>query len=115
LVPSLQCAAALLAGNTVVFKPSKFTPAVGQTLGELFDRCRLPRGAFNLVQGSGAQVGRRLAAHPGIDALLLCGSHKTATALRQATFDRPELPTLVQCGGKGAALVLDGCDLDRAV
>jgi len=115
LIPSVQCAAALLAGNTVVLKPSKFAPASGQAVGELFDRCRLPRGAFNLVQGSGSQIGRRLATHPRLDALLACGSHKTATALRQATFDRPELPMLLQCGGKGAALVLDGCDLDRAV
>lgn len=115
LVPAMQCAAALLAGNTVVLKPSKFAPATGQMLAEIFDRCRLPRGVFNLVQGSGSIIGRHLATHPGVDALLVSASYKTAGALRQATFDRPELPLLLQSGGKGAAIVLDDCDFDRAV
>ena len=115
LLPTLQVAAALLAGNTVVFKPSKFTPGVGQGVAELIDRCRLPRGAFNLVQGSGSAIGQRLATHPGIDALLFSGSFQTAMAIRRATSERPELPTLYQCGGKGAAIVLDDCDLDRTV
>ena len=115
LLPTLQTMAALLAGNTVVFKPSKFTPGVGQGIAELLDRCRLPRGTFNLVQGSGAGVGQRLASHAGLDALVFSGSFATATAIRRATLERPELPALYQCGGKGAALVLGGCDLDRAV
>ncbi len=115
LVPTLQLSAALLAGNTVVFKPSKFTPGVGQAVGEVFDRCRLPRGTFNLVQGSGAVIGEKLATHPGIDALMFSGSYATAAKLRRASVDRPELPSLLQCGGKGSAIVISGCDVDRAV
>lgn len=115
LVPTLQCAAALLAGNTVVFKPSKFTPGCGQFVAETFDRCKLPRGTFNMVQGSGSGVGQRLATHRGLDALLFNGSFSTAMTVRRATFERPELPTLYQCGGKGAAIVLDDCDMERAV
>lgn len=115
LIPTLHACAALLAGNTVVLKPSKFTPGVGQAVAELFDRCRLPRGTFNLVQGSGTGIGQKLATHPGIDALLFSGAFSTAVALRKATLERPELPTLLQCGGKGAAIVLGGCDLQRAV
>lgn len=114
LISTLHSLAALLAGNTVVFKPSKFAPGVGQAIAERIDRCRLPRGAFNLVQGSGAAVGHRIATHPGIDALLHAGSFATATAIRRATFERPELPTLYQCGGKGSAIVLEDADLDRA-
>ncbi len=113
LIPTLHVASSLLAGNTVVFKPSKFTPGVGQGVAELIDRCRIPRGAFNLVQGSGSGIGQRLATHPGIDALLFSGSFSTAMALRRATFERPELPTLLQCGGKGCAIVLDDADLER--
>jgi len=115
LIPTLHCCASLLAGNTVVLKPSKFTPGIGQGVAEVFDRCRLPRGVFNMIQGSGSSVGQKLATHPGIDALLFSGGFTSAMALRRATFERPELPTLYQCGGKGAALVLHRCDLDRAV
>lgn len=115
LIPTLATASALLAGNTVVFKPSKFTPGVGQGVAEVVDRCRLPRGAFNLVQGSGSGIGQRLATHPSVDALLFSGSFATAMAIRRATFERPELPTLYQCGGKGSAIVLEDCDLERTV
>lgn len=115
LIPTLQSASALLAGNTVVFKPSKFTPGSGQLVAEMWDRCRLPRGVFNLVQGSGSGIGQRLATHRGLDVLLFSGSFATAMAIRRATFERPELPTLYQCGGKGCAIVLDDCEVDRAV
>ncbi len=115
LIPTLKVCAALLSGNAVVLKPSKFTPGVGQAVAELFDRCRLPRGTFNLVQGSGTGIGQKLATHTGVDALLFSGSFQTAAALRKAMVDRPELPTFLQCGGKGAAIVLGGGDLQRAV
>lgn len=115
LIPTLHVMAALIAGNSVVFKPSKFTPAVGQAVAERVDRCKLPRGVFNMVQGSGAAVGQRIATHPGLDALLFAGSYETARQIRRATAERPELPALYQCGGKGAALVLDDADLERAV
>ncbi len=114
LVPTLHVLAALLAGNTVVFKPSKFAPGAGQALAERLDRCKLPRGVFNLVQGSGSVVGQRIVAHPGVDALLFAGSYATAKAVRAATVDRPELPLLYQCGGKSTAIVLADADLPRA-
>lgn len=114
-VPTLHVTAALVAGNTVVFKPSKFAPAVGQGVAELLDRCRLPRGVFNLVQGSGGTTGQRIATHPGLDALLFTGSFPTAMAIRRATFERPDLPALFQCGGKGCAIVTDSADLERSV
>jgi succinylglutamic semialdehyde dehydrogenase len=107
--------ATVLSGNTMVMKPSKFTPGVGQLIAELWDRAKLPRGVFNLVHGSGSVIGQRLVGHPGLDALLFAGSHESAREVRRATLDRPELPTLYQCGGKGIALVLDDADIDRAV
>jgi acyl-CoA reductase-like NAD-dependent aldehyde dehydrogenase len=115
LIAGTYSAAALLGGNTVVYKPSKFTPGVGQLIAELWDQCRLPRGVLNMVQGSGAGVGKRLATHADIDALIVTGGFSTAMEIRRAVFDRPDLPVIYESGGKGIALVLDGCDLDRAV
>lgn len=115
LLPATQTAAALLAGNTVVLKPSKYTPGVGQLLAEMWDQCKLPRGVFNLVQGPGAVVGQRLVAHTGVDAVVFSGSYSTAQAIRQATSHRPELALLLQCGGKAMALVLEDADLERTV
>ncbi|MBN1335526.1 MAG: aldehyde dehydrogenase family protein [Deltaproteobacteria bacterium] len=115
LVPITHSAMAVLAGNCVVLKPSKFTPATGQAVAELWDRCRLPRGVFNMVQGAGSVTGQRLVLHPGVDQILFTGSFETATTIRRALFDRPELPAIYQCGGKGLALVLEGADLNRTV
>lgn len=107
--------AAVLAGNAIVMKPSKFTPGVGQLLADLWDRSKLPRGVFNMVHGSGSVIGHRLVAHPGLDALLFTGSYESAREVRRATVDRPELATLFQCGGKGIAIVLDDAELERSV
>ena len=115
LVPVTHVGASILAGNAVVLKPSKFTPGVGQSIAELWDRCRLPRGVFNMVQGPGSVIGQRLAANAGIDALLFTGSYATAATIRQQIVDRPELPMLMQSGGTGTAIVLDDAELDRAV
>jgi succinylglutamic semialdehyde dehydrogenase len=115
LIPASQSAIALLAGNSTVFKPSKFTPGVGQAVADLWDRCRLPRGVFNMVQGSGTAIGAALAGHAGIDQLLFTGSYETAMNLRRQLFDRPELPAIYQCGGKALALVLDDAEIDRTI
>ena len=115
LTLTVQSAAALLAGNTVVVKPSKFAPGVGQNVAEIWDRVKLPRGVFNLIQGSGTGIGQRLATHPGVDALLVSGTYQTISAVRRATVVRPELPVLFESGGKGSAIVVDGCEMDRAV
>lgn len=110
-----MAAAAILGGNAVVMKPSKFTPGCGQALAELWDKCKLPRGVYNMLQGSGGVIGQRLVAHPALDALLFAGSYESAKEIRATTVERPELPTLLQCGGKGTAIVLDDAELDRAV
>ena len=115
LIGATMSAAAVLGGNAVVMKPSKFTPGTGQFIAELWDRCKLPRGVFNLVQGSGSVIGARLVAHAGIDALLFTGCYESAREVRRATLERPELPVLYQTGGKGLALVLDDAAIDRTV
>ena len=115
LIPATHSATAVLAGNSVVYKPSKFAPGVGQLIAELWDQCRLPRGVMNMVQGSGSGVGKRLISSPSIDALVVAGGFSTAMDVRRHVFDRPELPVLYLSGGKSLALVLEGCELDRAI
>ena len=114
-VAATRSAAAVLAGNAVVFKPSKFTPAVGQGVAELWDRIRAPRGIVNMVQGSGSVVGQKLITHPGVDALLATCSFKTAMSVRRAVFERPELPVVFETGGKGVAIVLGDAELQHSV
>ena len=115
MVAATHTAAAILSGNSVVVKPSKFTPGLGQAHVDLWDRCQLPRGVVNMVQGPGSVIGQRLATHPGLDVLSFTGSYSTARAISKLTMERPELPTMLQCGGKGTAVVLDDAEIDRAV
>jgi len=115
MVSATHTAAAVLSGNAVVVKPSKFTPGVGQAHVELWDRCQLPRGVVNMVQGPGSVIGQRMATHEALDVLVFTGSYTTARSIAKLTHDRPELPTLLQCGGKGSAIVLDDAVLERAV
>ena len=96
LVSATHTAAAVLAGNAVVVKPSKFTPGVGQRHIELWDRCQLPRGVVNMVQGPGSVGGQRLATHPAVDVMLFTGSYATAKMIQKLTMDRPELPIFMQ-------------------
>jgi succinylglutamic semialdehyde dehydrogenase len=113
-IPALQSAAAILAGNSVVLKPSKYAPGCGQAVAEIWDRCRLPRGVFNLVQGPGKVVGHRLVQHPDLCALLCTGSYSTGRTVQQLCSSRPELPIFLQTGGKAAAIVLDDASLEQA-
>lgn len=106
---------ALLAGNTVVFKPSKYTPAVGQLIAELIDRARLPRGVFSLVQGSGATVGKRLVTHPDVDAIHLEGSIDTGLEIKQLTLQQPWKRLVLNTCGRGTSVVMEDADLDKAV
>ena len=111
----IQTAAAVLSGNTVVFKPSKFTPAVGQFVAETWDRCHLKRGVVNMVQGSGSLIGNLLSSHVDLSALVFTGSFKTSMTVRKTVFKRPELPVLYQTGGKGLAIVLEDAEIDRSI
>lgn len=107
--------AGVLGGNGVVFKPSKYSPVVGQAVAELWDRAKLPRGVFNLIQGPGSAIGQRLVNHAGLDALLFIGSYETAREVRRSLAERPELPALFATGGKAMAYVHEDAPRDRTV
>jgi succinylglutamic semialdehyde dehydrogenase len=113
-LPCGQIIPALLAGNTVVFKPSKLVPAIGQFIARLFAEIELPRGVFNLVQGD-ASIGSVLSGLPEVDGVLFTGSYPAGKRILQATADQFHKLVALQLGGVNPALVLEDADLERAV
>lgn len=105
---------ALLAGNTVVLKPSERTPAVGQLLAELSAEAGFPPGVFNVVQG-GAATAARLVAHADVDGILFTGSWPVGRRILQANIDRPGRIVALEMGGSNASIVCGDCDLRQAV
>ena len=107
-------APALLAGNTVVVKPSEITPWTGQIYAEIMAELGLPAGVFNLVQGGG-QIGAALAAHPGCSGLAFTGSWATGRRILEANLDHPHKLVALEMGGRNVAVVLDDADLHQTV
>ena len=113
-LPNGHFVPALLLGNTVVFKPSKQTPAVGQLLGELMDEAGVPPGVFNLIHG-GRGVAPALVSHDGIDGILFTGSWAVGRSILQANLDRPGRIMALEMGGNNPAVVLADAHLKQAV
>ena len=111
--PGSHIIPALIAGNTVVFKPSEYTPFVGQMLAEAFHSAGFPAGVFNLVQGEGP-VGKALIEHPAISGVLFTGSTATGQLIKRATLESPQKCLALEMGGKNAGLVLADADLELA-
>ncbi len=105
---------AMLLGNTVVFKPSEKTPAVGQLIGEMMVEADVPPGVFNVVQG-GADVSRRLTTHEEIDGIAFTGSWPVGRKILEANLDRPGRIVALEMGGNNPAVVMDDADLRQAV
>ena len=104
-LPNGHIVPALLAGNTVVFKPSEVTPAVGAQMVALWEQAGLPAGVLNLLQG-GRATGEALVACD-IDGLLFTGSAGAGAALKRATIDRPHLILALELGGNNPLIVWD--------
>jgi 1-pyrroline-5-carboxylate dehydrogenase len=106
-------AGALVAGNTVVLKPSEHAPWSGALVGEAFARARLPPGVVNVVHG-GPATGSALAAS-AIDGVVFTGSAEVgrdlARSFQEGAYARP---AIVEMGGKNPAIVTDHADLDAA-
>jgi len=114
LQTSWKVAPALLAGNTIVLKPSELTPSTAILLNRLLEEAGLPAGAANLVLGDGAQVGSVLTEHPGVDMVSFTGGLATGRrvmAAAAATVKRVAL----ELGGKNPNVVFADADLDTAV
>ena len=105
---------ALLAGNTVVIKPSDVTPLCGQRYAEAAHAAKIPAGVINVVAGTGA-VGAAMVASPLLRGLCFTGSWAVGRRILEASVDRPELLVALEMGGKNVAVVLEDAALRQAV
>jgi alpha-ketoglutaric semialdehyde dehydrogenase len=113
-IPSWKIAPALVCGDTVVFKPARDTPMLGQRFVEIFEEAGLPPGVLNIVHGGGESVGERLVKHPDVPLISLTGSREVG--IRTAENAAPLLKHVhLELGGKNAIIVMDDADLDLAV
>jgi RHH-type proline utilization regulon transcriptional repressor/proline dehydrogenase/delta 1-pyrroline-5-carboxylate dehydrogenase len=113
-------AAALVAGNTVVVKPSEQTPVIAAKLFDMLIEAGVPPGVANFVPGRGEDVGAHLVAHPQIDLIAFTGSRPVGlgiieTAARTSPQQRSVKRVIAEMGGKNAVIVDTDADLDDAV
>lgn len=109
-----KVAPALVAGCTMVLKPSEIAPLSGVLFAEICHAAGVPAGVFNLVNGTGPEVGARLSQHPDVDMVSFTGSTRAGVQVAQAAA--PTVKRVAQeLGGKSANIILPGADLAAAV
>jgi RHH-type proline utilization regulon transcriptional repressor/proline dehydrogenase/delta 1-pyrroline-5-carboxylate dehydrogenase len=115
-----MCAAALVTGNCVLYKPSNQTPVVGHTLLQILQEAQLPPGVFNYIPGAGSDIGDFLIDHPQINLIAFTGSMEVGLRIieRAGRISENQLSVkkvIAEMGGKNAIIVDDDADLDEAV
>ena len=114
LMIAMKAGAAIAAGCTVILKGSEVAPLSSFIFAELADEAGLPNGVFNLVSGTGPEVGEALAAHPLVDMVSLTGSPRAGRRVMEVAAQSIKRVGL-ELGGKSANLILEGSDFQRAV
>lgn len=113
-LPNGHIIPALIAGNTIVYKPSEQTPAVAQLYAQMVEKADFPAGVFNVVHGE-AETGRRLVAHELVDGILFTGSYEVGLKIKQETLNHYWKILALEMGGKNATVVWDDADIDKAI
>lgn len=103
-LPNGHVIPALLAGNTVVFKPSEQTPLCGELMVKYWLEAGLPKGVINLVHG-GADIGEALVANPDINGVLFTGSYKVGQMIHRQLGGRPEVMLALEMGGNNPLII----------
>ena len=109
-----KLAPALITGNTIVIKPSEFTPNNAIAFAKIVDSIGLPRGVFNLVLGRGETVGQELAGNPKVAMVSMTGSVGAGEKIMAAAA-KNITKVCLELGGKAPAIVMDDADLELAV
>jgi len=110
-VPSWKIFPALVAGNTIIWKPSPETPAISAAFVQVFEEAGLPAGVFNLLLAPGAEVGKALVEHPGVRVLSFTGSTATGRAIAESA-GRLNKKVSLEMGGKNAIIVLEDANIE---
>ncbi len=113
-LPNGHIVPALLAGNTVIFKPSELTPKVAELTVQLWQQAGIPSGVLNLLQGE-VDTGKAVAAHPELDGLFFTGSSRTGHFLHQQFAGRPDKILALEMGGNNPLLVAEVSHIDATV
>lgn len=113
-IPVWKLAPALVAGNSVVFKPASLTPATAVRIVEIFAEAGIPPGVLNLIIGSGSEAGDEIIGHPAVKAVSFTGSNGVGIRLYEQVSRRG---AKCQCemGGKNPVVVLEDADMELAV
>jgi alpha-ketoglutaric semialdehyde dehydrogenase len=112
-IPVWKSAPALVAGNTVIFKPAELTPATATLLTAIYEEAGLPPGVFNMLVGPGSVIGEALVNSPSLRAVSFTGSNEVGGALYAKAAQRGAKVTC-EMGGKNAVIVMADADLDKA-
>jgi RHH-type proline utilization regulon transcriptional repressor/proline dehydrogenase/delta 1-pyrroline-5-carboxylate dehydrogenase len=113
-------AAAIVTGNTVVYKPASQTPAIGQAVYDIFNRADLPKGVLNLVPGPGKEIGDALVTHQDVAFTVFTGSKEVGLGIIEKSGRTPEgarqvKNVIAEMGGKNAIIIDSDADIDAAV
>ena len=109
-----KVAPALAAGCTVVLKPSEIAPISGILFAEIVDAAGAPAGVFNLVNGTGPDVGQAMAGHPDVDMISFTGSTRAGIAVAKTAADTVKR-VAQELGGKSPNIILRDADFEAAV
>ncbi len=110
-VPSWKIFPALVAGNTIIWKPSPETPAISAAFVKVFEEAGIPAGVFNLIMAPGAEVAKVLVSHLNVRVLSFTGSTTTGRSIAEAAGKLNKKLSL-EMGGKNAIIVMDDANLE---
>ncbi|MBI3607497.1 MAG: aldehyde dehydrogenase family protein [Nitrospirae bacterium] len=113
-IPSWKIVPALIAGNTVVLKPSAVTPLCATRFVQILHEAGLPPGVLNLVHGHGEEIGEALVSHAGVAVVSFTGSSAVGERI-EALCGRLHRAVCTETGGKNPLIVMDDADLDLAI
>ena len=106
---------ALAAGNTVILKPSEFTPLTALLAAKLIVEAGFPPGVVNIVNGYGGIIGETISHHMHLDKVAFTGSTLVGRKIMKAAADSNLKEVTLELGGKSPNIIFDDCDIEQAV